>query len=323
MTVGVFPLQKEWTRQPPAGTPLRKNHWSTNGLILAVGGDNYNDLAVIGGAPVTNTVTKTARGLDQNGTEVLAYERPIGLNEGLGTVVMDFEETASGKNANAKLWITTDSDMQALRTLGGDSFIDITINNISAAMNTTVDLWDLSRHTLSMWWDAANNSRRVKADSASVIESTTAFTAPSGDTTNWHWLNRADGARNTNGKARYLLLYNLIKSVAETDALHSNPFLIWEPETLLIPTGIAAVGPVIDDVNLTDIVLDKSTGNEINGSGLDVVTAVVLIDENATEISATNLVAIAAKVTFDVDVNQMIPGDLKFGIVSSLRITFP
>lgn len=246
------PYQPDFQNQkakPIGEVEIDLNNSDTDGLIFAVYSE-YNESRAIVGGEYNNTLGLAGLDLDgwdqdKGGTgSVLQYARPIGMDYGLGTVIMTYKQTGT-LQASCKLFVTTDAQFQLFRN-GGDSNVGLSINGQTTGFNLLTFETDVEKE-ISVTWDSANSSRTVTVN-GSKATSAVAFTGTTGAHATYNMLNRDDAARYAAGVQRYHLMYNRVLTDAEQARIQGNPYALLKPvvplESFIVSAAAGTILPM-------------------------------------------------------------------------------
>lgn len=232
-----------WIRQPGrSSVGINRANPISLGLTHVLFLENNNVVAELSGSqlPNTNTGSVGVDGYNIGTSDVLGYTRPLASMNNVGTALINFESNGNTPVGNGKFFITTDTDLQLYRG-GGDTVLIFGLGGQDVTFTGLADIWDQTEHQLAAVWDNALPERNISVDGIWETANTTTWTSSS-DTTDLHFLNRADAIRSVQGKIRYGLFWNRVLPRSEIASVQAKPHQLILPRTQIIPIEIAAAG---------------------------------------------------------------------------------
>ena len=289
--------------RPAAPSIIDYSSPAANGLVFALFSSGYNMRSETAGAPLVSEGTRAGTGYILNGPEVLSFGRPGSFDTARGTIITGFTP-AGGSDPFAKVFVTTDNNFQLYRDNGGSS-LNLKIDNVSSgALSPGDDVFSASatEKLLAATWDESASERRVWTFNQDGQTSATSFTSNNSDTSDFHFLNRADGARQVNARLRFLLVFNRVLTDVEIHSLQINPYQLLRPAANnqhYVQQGIARS---ITDIDGDNSVAVGQTSVTITCAGLDSAPTVQTATLDGEALTITDWNSGSPIVTIPVDI---------------------
>ncbi len=278
----MIPVKVPWTRQPPLGTGVNKSHPAIrNGNLAFLRTGELREL-VTNGEPTTVGSTSEKFVTDKGYAIDYASDAPDEYNDSI----------FSGKTMVTAYCLvypdtlTVDADenrlIHRINTAGSHAGADWTLDigdpgQDRSALMVITDEGNLAQSsmqvTVGRWWMVAGRwlsggkpqiYLEGKLEGTGPINITDTFTTGVKEI----WVGgRSDGTDDLDGRIAFVAAFADYHSEAMIRSISKNPWQLFEPRTVRIPTGLAIIVPVITDVDTDEAWDDGDTGLIATGTG--------------------------------------------------------
>jgi hypothetical protein len=250
-TSAPYVLPKEFT--PGYGTKdvsqiplvIDESNPLSKGVVFAVAfKSSFYDRPIRGPHPISNSLDRVPFGVSQSNTDIIGYDRnEVGINVELGSAAFNFKARGS-ENSSAKALITTDAEFQIWK---GPTDFNFSIGNQQVTISSTkYDVWGGDPINVMARWSEADTYRSIAYNEEINVDNTSFAVTPG--SSDLYFLNRGDGARNTNADSSYLVIWDRVLTDAETIAFNENPYQIFKPAidvTYFYPSAATTSAPYV------------------------------------------------------------------------------
>ena len=245
----------------------------SSGVVLASYLEDSNTKPVLGSETADNSSGAGATGWAQAGANVLTYDLPAGLSPDQGSCLMIMERISSPVNTFSRFFTAElENDLsQILRS--GPYSVRITTNSsrgeffnvfdmtVSSGFNSYVSTWDRSVSTTKFAYNGAISTDTPDAWSSSSISGS-----------NLYFLNRPEGDRGLNQRAKHIIMWDRAITDAEIASIIADPYQIIKVKS--------STGPSIDDIDGDNEVRAGQQNVVITGTNIENATSVTLGGQN-------------------------------------------
>ena len=217
----------------------------SKGVVFAVAfKSSFYGRPIRGPHPISNSLDRVPFGVSQSNTDIIGYDRDeVGINVELGSAAFNFKARGS-ENSSAKALITTDAEFQIWK---GPTDFNFSIGNQQVTISSTkYDVWGGDPINVMARWSEADTYRSIAYNEEINVDNTSFAVTPG--SSDLYFLNRGDGARNTNADSSYLVIWDRVLTDAETIAFNENPYQILKPAidvTYFYPSAATTSAPYV------------------------------------------------------------------------------